>query len=68
MTESSINKENPFLVFKVNVLMYVSPEATLRKDLGARSLFGAGEWGSAEGRREGKTANKSSSLRETWDT
>ena len=62
MTESNINSENSSLMFKVNVLMYVALEATLRKDLGAGSFFGTEKWGSGqrrvEGRREGKTANE----------
>lgn len=58
MTESNINKENSFLVYKVNVLMYVSPEATLRKDLGARSLFGAGEWGECGREKERKDSQQ----------
>lgn len=58
MTESNINNENSFLIFKGNVLMYVAPEATLRKDLGARRLFRTEKWGNAVERREGKTTNK----------
>lgn len=61
MTESNINNENSFLVFKVNVLMYVPPRSDFEEGFGCREC--TRDWQVGKCSREvqqGKTTNKRS--------